>query len=135
MRSRPVTEIGGLPIPVLLLRLVSEGRWRPPEDAELISRVFHDEPDWPNFYNVRQMRLQNQSFQTWSRAPAYVQPSDDSLEIIPQQAVLVGDLGADMPIALDYQLDHDHPRVVYLGPRGWIEIAPDIETLCRLLDL
>lgn len=46
-----------------------------------------------------------------------------------------GSLGADMPIALDYRLSRDEPRVVYLGDGGWREIAPDFPTLVQRLGL
>lgn len=129
------TDVGGLPLPAKLLQLIAEGRWKPPSDPELIRQVFHDEPDGPHFYTVPQMILQNRSFQTWQDADPFGQGDESSLAVVPRLAVLIGDLGADMPIALDYQLDRDRPRVVYLGPRGWIEVAPDIDTLCRLLAL
>jgi hypothetical protein len=56
---------------------------------------------------------------------------NDYLTIDPRRSVLIGDLGIDMPLALDYQLSDDNPRVLYLPSyaSGWIEVAPDISTL------
>jgi hypothetical protein len=45
----------------------------------------------------------------------------------PRQSVLIGDLGTDMPIALDYRVSASDPRVMYLPSyaAGWIEVAPN----------
>ncbi len=55
---------------------------------------------------------------------------NDYLAIDPRRSVLIGDLGIDMPLALDYQLSDDNPRVLYLPSyaSGWIQVAPDIST-------
>ena len=57
-----------------------------------------------------------------------------SVGIDPTKAVLIGDLGTDMPIALDDRASVDAPRVLYLGRGGWLEVAKNIETLLDRLD-
>ena len=57
------------------------------------------------------------------------------LGIDPALAVLIGDLGADMPIVLDYRATERRPRVIYFASEGWREVAPDIATLLGRLGL
>lgn len=38
-------------------------------------------------------------------------------------------LQPDSPIALDCRQSRSAPRVLYLRTEGWVEVAPDIETL------
>ena len=51
--------------------------------------------------------------------------------------MLIGDLGHDMPIALDFGLSPDQPRVLFLpsSAPGWIEVAPDVPTFMEILGL
>lgn len=135
--KEPITGIGDLPLPAALLEAVDKGRWRLPQDTEKLARVFRDEPDGPHFYDVATMVRQNQSFQGKSQVEVadMVPGADGGLGVDPALAVFIGDLGADMPIALDYRTNETNPRVIYLGSEGWYEIAPDFDTLTRLLDL
>jgi hypothetical protein len=83
------------------------------------------------------MARQNERFK--SRSPAElagdVFGAQRGLGIDPALAVLIGDLGADMPIALDFRTSRTRPRVLYFGADGWREVAPDIDTLLRRLGL
>jgi len=125
-------RVGGLPLPQALLQAIRDGRWRPPQDLETIENVFGDEPDGPQFYDLPTIVRQNKSFRRMSPEDAY----DDGAEgvgIVPGSAVLIGDLGADMPIALDYRLSLDNPRVLYLAQSGWTEVAESFDALAGLL--
>ncbi len=71
-------------------------------------------------------------------------PDDDHPpgDIDPKLSVLVGDLGhgSDQPIALDYRLSMDQPRVLTLDytrshQTRWVEIAPNIRTFAELMGL
>ncbi len=132
-----LTSVGGLPLPAALLHAIAEGRWRPPENVEIIRDVFGDERDWPQFYDVATMARQNRFFQLKSQAnlEEEIVGSRDALGIDPALAVLVGTLGADMPIALDYRSSRNDPRIIYLTPDGWHEVAPKFEALCQRLGL
>jgi hypothetical protein len=57
------------------------------------------------------------------------------LIVDPRSSLLIGDLGFDMPIALDYSVSPGRPRVVYLPARapGWIEVARDVPEFMRLI--
>jgi hypothetical protein len=135
--KEPIAYVGNLPLPATLLAALDKGRWRLPQYMEKLARIFRDEPDGPHFFDVAAMVKQNQSFQGKSQAEvAHMVPgSDGGIGVDPALAVLIGDLGADMPIALDYRTNEANPRVIYLGSEGWYEIAPDLDTLIRLLGL
>lgn len=135
--NESTTRVGNLPLPGALLQMIRDGRWMPPRELATIADVFRDEPDEPHFYDLPAMLRQNQSFQGKSQADLaeMVFGSDRGLGINPALAVLVGDLGADMPIALDYRADKVNPRVIYLGSEGWYEVAPDFETLVQWLSI
>jgi hypothetical protein len=132
-----VVRVGGLTLPGALLEAIGGSRWNPPEDVDLIREVFGDEPDWPQFYDVATMTRQNKFFQNASveELEDDVPGSRQGLGVDPALAVLIGSLGADMPIALDYRLSRNDPRVIYLAGDGWREVAPDFEALCRRLGL
>jgi hypothetical protein len=129
--------VGGLPLPGALLEAIADGRWKPPANMETIANVFGDEPDWPQFYDLPTMSAQNRSFQQRSQADLaeLIPGSDGGIGISPNRAVLIGDLGADMPIALDYRTSETEPCVIYLGPDGWREVASDFRSLSERLGL
>lgn len=130
-------SIGNLALPRELMIAIDVGRWLPPHDDRIISDVFGDEPDDPRFYDLPTMTRQNQRFQSRSQAElaSDIIGAQRGLGIDPALAVLIGDLGADMPIALDYRTSDTRPRVIYFGADGWREVAPDIDTLLRRLGL
>lgn len=120
-------RIGTLPLPAELVEAIDAGRWRPPADEALLAEVFRDRPDGPQFYDVPTMRRQNRFFQTM--------PPERVPGLDPAHAVIIGDLGADMPIVLDYRPDPAVPRVRYLRADEWLDIAPDLPALLRTLGL
>src|SRR6185437_15542285 len=93
-------------------------------------------------YSVRGMISETEA---WAYEPEdqlayYGGPGADAggyLILDPKQSVLIGDLGQDMPIALDFALSPDRPRVLYLpsSAPGWIEVAADVPTFMELLGL
>jgi hypothetical protein len=130
-------SIGNLAVPRELVNAIDDGRWIPPQDDRIITDVFGDEPDDPRLYDLPTMARQNQRFQSKSQVAlaSDIPGAQRGLGIDPTLAVLIGDLGADMPIALDYRTSETRPRVIYFGADGWHEVAPDIETLLRRLGL
>ena len=130
-----MVKIGSLHLPAALQRAIGEGRWKPPENASIVANIFGDEPDLVEFYDVEAMRAQNRVFQTKSQADIAedVPGSDGGVGCDPSLAVIIGSLGADMPIVLDYRHDQVRPRVIYLASEGWREIARDFEALSRSL--
>jgi hypothetical protein len=132
-----VVQIGDLELPADLQQAIGEGRWKPPEDSSIVANVFGDEPDLVEFYDVEAMRTQNRVFQTKSQddIAEEVPGSEGGVGCDPSLAVIIGSLGADMPIVLDYRHDQVRPRVIYLGPEGWRQIATDFEALSRALGI
>jgi hypothetical protein len=125
--------INGLPLPRALCEAIAEQRWWPPS-VDVLRAVLGDEPDEARFYGLAEMGRQNAGLLT--------QPEEHFDWVDPGPAgwdrrlmVIIGNLGADMPIALDYRRSQDRPQVLYLGDTGWRVVAPDIETLLSRLGL
>jgi hypothetical protein len=135
--SAPSATIGNLALPPELVQAIDAGRWLAPHDDQLLTAVFGDEPDDPRFYDLPTMARQNERFHTRSAAEleAVIPGAQRGLGIDPGLAVLIADLSADMPIALDYRTSRSRPRVVYFASDGWREVAPDISTLLGRLGL
>lgn len=140
------THVGGLALPLALLLAIKKGRWEAPTRPQTFVEVFGDTASGPVFYSVRGMIQENvpgmineaSGFQGWSQE--YLAKAlgvrEEGVGITPSLAVLIGDLGLDSPIALDYRQSRSAPRVLYLHPaHGWVEVAPDIETLLRKLGI
>ena len=96
--------------------------------------------DHPAFFSLEGMRRENEGWcdetldSYLGGKDGVVQPGD----IDPARSVVIADLGPDRLVALDYRKSQERPSVVYLTgneePR-WVEAAPDVETLLRVLGL
>lgn len=73
-------SIAGLPLPHELVKVIQDGKWRPPNDPQVYIDTFGEPPDNAVFYDLDEMSRQD-----------------------PARSVLIGDLGPDMPIALDFR--------------------------------
>ncbi|MGN9842033.1 hypothetical protein ACTMTI_28290 [Nonomuraea sp. H19] len=124
--------INGLPLPAALRRAIHEGRWAPPDPAVLLA-VFGEKPVQPRCYGVAEMEFENDLWLTNTDAlylgsPDPARPPGD---LDPKTSLLIGDLGPDMPFALDYRVA-GAPTVVYLTLDGvWVTVAPSIDALLR----
>jgi hypothetical protein len=148
--------INGLPLPRDLLDLIAAGRWRQPEDMSGIDALFGEHGGF-HPYGFGAMRFETESMLPrqeimWAGAPNEETPPGN---IDMTQAILIADigLGYDQPVALDYRLSLEHPRVLtlrwlsteYVSPSGelgrpvnanrWIVLAPDIKTFAELAKL
>ena len=145
MKSNLTELVNGLPLPTALVDAIHSGRWVVPSIDKLES-VFPlanagGEPiRHPAFFNLDGMQRENDGW-TDETLAFYLGNSGDQVQpgdIDPTQSVVIADLGPDRLIALDYRTSEENPRVVYLigneQPR-WVEAAPDIETLMRMLGL
>lgn len=130
----PVLLVNGLPVPEVLTQLIIEGRWKPPSDL-VLAEIFGDEPDGPQFYGIDVMVRQNEILQEMTPEELSDLLGVDSSGFDLGLCVLIGDLGADMPIALDYRLSKSNPRIIYMAAEGWREVAPDIGALALRLSL
>lgn len=125
--------VGGLAVPDQLIKLIREGKWAPPS-KEVLRRVFGHEPEEPLFYDEDVLVLENRA---WQNTPRVAWPGDltdnENLGITAERSVVIGDLGYDLPIVLDYRESASCPRVIYLKATVWVQIAPSFEDLAELL--
>src|SRR5262245_24330849 len=118
--------INGLPLPKDLLALIEAGRWRCPTDQSALDHLF---PERSEFccYSFGAMEgettvIHRNDTPMWRGIPDPAHPPGD---IDPKLAVLIADLGLgyDQPIALDYRVSREQPRVLTLR---WDKPAPPI---------
>jgi hypothetical protein len=146
-KSEPITAINGLPLPSSLIALVEAGRWKRAANPASVNRLFPAEPGVRLelcLYTLDHMPFENKHWLN-QKDPHFLGAPDPDRppgDIDPKRSLLIGDLGAgsDQPIALDYRLSMDKPRVLTLdyskGPQArWVEIAPEIQTLAELMGL
>ena len=138
--------VNGLPLPRGLLSLMQAGRWQSPADRSLVDRLFPENGGLCLF----QVSLMESETRAWCRedmrSPMLLGEQDPDYppgDIDPRLTVFVADLGHgfDQPIALDYRVSAERPRVLTLSWRArgernrWVEIAPDIEAFAQLVGL
>ncbi|MEW1590367.1 hypothetical protein AB0283_33525 [Micromonospora vinacea] len=131
--TNPGLLIGGFVPPPKLVQLLEAGRWVLPAE-QVLKEVFGDDPDDPRFYDLPSMLRQNELYRALSPEIHLDLDGPDS-DVDPARCVLIGDLGADMSIALYYGSDHGDPRVIYYGLEGWREVAPSFGVLAERLGL
>lgn len=132
-----VHSIAGLPLPRELVEVIQAGKWRPPIDPQVYIDTFGEPPDHALFYDLNEMSGQNRSWQSSSVEEVFGYPVEGrSVGIDPARSVLIGDLGPDMPIALDFRNSENSPNVLYRTYRGtivWIRIAESVSELLERL--
>jgi len=129
--------VNGLPLPQPLVRAVHDGRWVAPR-PEAQRPVFGESDETALFYSLEMIHRENAEW-PGRKGPAFFghpsrsQPPGD---IDPARSVLIGDLGPDCMVALDYRTSIDTPCVVYLKREKplWVRIAESVEELLDLLD-
>jgi hypothetical protein len=99
--------------------------------------VFRVEPDNPRFYGLDDLMRQNEMWQSSSIEDAFGEISPGlSLGILPQMSIVIGGLGLDTPIVLDYRESISDPPVLYLmfnGSPRWIKVASSVDELIEIL--
>lgn len=130
-------HINELPLPVALVRAMHEGRWRVPS-MPVLRRVFRERPIAPVFFDLPRMIVENER---WLREtdPAYFGHADTQAppgDLNPAESVLIGAMGPELPVALDYRRGLEQPSVVYLHSGGdrWITIARGLRELLSRFD-
>jgi hypothetical protein len=128
--------INGWALPPALVAAVGEGRWRAPGPA-VLGRVFGEAHEQALFYSPEQMRRENARWPAMTE-PGFLgrpDPARPPGTIDPTRSVLIGDVGPDRPIALDYRGAPQDPPVLYLGAArpGWVRVAASVGELLRLL--
>jgi hypothetical protein len=136
----PVREIqiNGLVLPPALVRAIETHRWRRPT-ALALQRVFREKPSGAVFLDLEAMIARNAAWRAETN-PAYFGHADDRSppgDIDPLRSLVIGEVGTELPFALDYRTSVDSPSVVYLHSGGdrWILVARRIEDLLSRLGL
>lgn len=130
--------VNDLPLPPALAEAIADGRWRVPSRA-MLERVFRERPTAPAFHDVAAMRTVNHRWRNETDA-TYLGRSDSQSppgDLDPARSLIVGELGPELLIALDYRTDADDPSVVYLHSGGdqWITVATGVRKLLSRLGL
>lgn len=127
--------VAGLPLPCELVSVIQAGKWIPPTDLQVYLDIFGELPDHAMCYSLGEMIRQNGPWQSSSAQEVFGDPVEGrSVGIDPARSVLIGDLGPDMPIALDFRSSEDNPSVLYQTYRGavvWLRIADNV---CEFLE-
>lgn len=131
MSDSPMS-IGELRLPGALVVAMSTGRWPGPIVRQEVERVFKLSAPRPRFFTFDLMQAVNRS---WRAGPGveYVGQASSSSppgDIDITRSVLIGELGPDQPIALDYR--SITPRVVVASDdlvSPWQIVAASIEEL------
>jgi hypothetical protein len=138
MSGKAVRSVNGLPIPPALASAMARGQWPGVLDLSVLERVFRDRPINPCFYSMEDISQINRDWLTEMQEAYIGRPSADHPpgDIDPARSLLVGDLGPDQLIALDYRSSATKPQVIYAAydPRSiWQLVAGSIEELLTML--
>ena len=131
--------VAGLSLPRDLVAVLQSGKWSPPADPQVYIDTFGELPDHVMFYGLEEMIRQNSSWQSSSVQEVSGNPvKGHSVGIEPARSVVIGDLGPDMPIALDFRNSNDKPSVLYQRYRGgvvWLKVADTVGELLERLKI
>ncbi|WP_152991412.1 SMI1/KNR4 family protein [Frankia sp. R43] len=105
--------------------------------------VFYEEPDRPKFYDLNGIRATSVAWQSGYPGVEFqefylgVENSEKPPgNLTPHQSLIIGDLGPDMPFALDYRASCSRPAVVELTTYdNWRYVADDIDEFLEKLGL
>ena len=134
-RGSPMSiEINGLRLPPTLEAAMRDGTWRTPDSFGAWTMLFpRDNAHHAKLYSLKLMNAENASWPIES-SPSYLGVADGRHppgDIDPAKSLLIGDLGPDQLIALDYRAAPGSVPVLYLSEEKegsrWIRIAHDIE--------
>jgi hypothetical protein len=136
-------KINGLELPSALDKAIESGAWKMPKDPELVQRVFPLERlVQPVLYDKYSLAFENADWPNETKSSYVGAKGGRELpgDIDTSKSAIIGDLGPDLPIALDYRHSAERPSVVYLFQDGpwtvrWATAAPDIESLIFALRL
>jgi len=133
--------VEGYQLPAEIVAAIGRGAWKLPAGSLAVAALFTEQPTpAARLYEPGLMAAETAA---WRAAPPEQQKlyggpgaqAEGYLTVDPQSAVLIGDLGHDLPIALDYSVSAGRPRIVYLASRapGWIQVAADAADFLRRL--
>ncbi len=121
--------VNGLRLPESLANAIREERWVPRLSKETARAVFPNEKSDLLLYGIDAIINVNKLWANETAAWA-INPPGSTVHIRVDRSVLIGDVGADQMIALNYESESDpNPAVIYLSSQGWAHVAEDIEEL------
>lgn len=132
-----------LPLPRTIQEAIDNKTWTLPADSEMIEQTFTETKSGDaELYQVTSMISETEAWANESEEQLSLYGGRDSavdgyLTLDPRKSVLIGDLGVDRPIALDYSISPERPRVLYRPSRapGWIEIASNVASFLERLGI
>jgi hypothetical protein len=132
--------VNDLPLPAALTAAIHEGRWPADLPAGRLREVFDDEPVFPRWYSLEGIAAVNRTWlaelnPVFLGSPSEVTPPGD---VDPRRSLLIGELGPDQLVALDYRASNTSPGVIYLGPEmrsPWRHVAASVGELFERLEL
>ena len=136
--------INGQVLPAVLVRALDEGWWAFPLCNDALASMFppHTDTSAAMLYSLEIMQRENHNLvKSLSRPPDFLGTpgAGEPGTLDPARAVIIGDLGPDCPIALDYRNSPESPGVVYFAVRDWHgvwqRIADCIEDFVSLLGI
>lgn len=130
-------KVNGLVIPASLEALIRDGKWRLPTDERVLVDVFGELPEDPIFYDIPDILRQNDLWQNVAIHDIFGEVVEGvSIGIIPRRSLVIGSLGIDMPIALDFRESERDPSVAYLlnsGGPAWVQVAINVDDMLSRL--
>jgi len=134
------TIINNLPLPEELTVAIANQVWQTPEDPADWNTLFtHGEIDQPTLYSLQGMQGET----TWLKTAgaAYHGNTNEGFvpgDIDPNRTIVIGDLGPDRLIALDFRESVSRPTVVALTSTEhscWVIVANDIASFMKAIRL
>jgi hypothetical protein len=126
-------EVNGLLLPPELVKALRDGRWVGLRAAASLGAVFNSEPVRPRFFDLREIMAINKEWHDESD-PLYLGVASSSQypgDIDPRRSLIVGELGPDQLVALDYRRSSS-PEVIFASddPRSpWRHVRSSVEEL------
>ncbi|MFC4116587.1 SMI1/KNR4 family protein [Nonomuraea zeae] len=131
-----------MPLPSMLLTAIARGSWRTPGDLGLLERVFRCEAVDPRFYSKQEILSETERWhaendpEILAQYEGRINTEDPPGDIVRHRSIIIGDLGPDLPFALDYRRVDEEPSVIFLTVEGnWREVAPSIAAFMRALKI
>lgn len=128
-------KINKLLLPPVMLDLINTGNWKVPRDKSLLQKAFPKGSIVdPHFYDLEMLELENRHWSEEHNIFYLGTKNQDTPpgDIDPNNSIIIGDLGPDRLIALDYRKSSTEPSVIYLTGNEksiWLEAFPEIESM------
>lgn len=129
-------------LPTSLVAAIEQGVWRVPADINRLQAVFGCEAVDPRFYSAQGIISETRGWHSMSDREVLAQylgeasPSAPPGDIVQDKSIFIGDLGPDMPFALDYRQAGKEPPVIFLTLYGgWQQVALTVSDLMVSLGL